>query len=369
MACELYLSEMANCIEEDFLPPNTSRKVESGKKKKSKKRKNDKVRNQGEPSLCLSFSPEHHSRSLNDMEKKKKHKKKKNKSVLKDKLALQPSNVPPELKMYKPSHKVIVKSNTGHHPIRSQALEEMSKRAPKAVKYVSHDRVKVRSKKRVLFDLSPKGSVVKTYRDAPQFAISKTTFICPGEEHETYAPILQGAKHCEESLESAEGIDSQDLFITQNTFLSPSLFPVPSDDELTSAPELKLTSQQQPSQELLQNVANKSTAEKATQTENFFTSPERSTFLNFQLNTLTKCTEQPVDLSLPQRQRGQKSMCTIREESDLHHHSKTDLTQLKVVQMRLNESFFFKMKGEKESPKSQCPLMKLEEDYGKKHKK
>lgn len=96
---------------------------------------------------------------------------------------------------------------------------------------------------------------------------------------------------------------------------------------------------------------------------------KHSTFLNFQLSKLTKCSEQAVDLSLPHRQRGQRSTTIMKEESDLHHRGKTDLTQINFVQMRLNESFFFKMKGEKESPKSQCPLKKLEEDYGKKQKK
>nr|XP_040018718.1 serine/arginine repetitive matrix protein 2 [Gasterosteus aculeatus aculeatus] len=36
-----------------------------------------------------------------------------------------------------------------------------------------------------------------------------------------------------------------------------------------------------------------------------------------------------------------------------------NLTQVRAVQMRLNESFFFKTKGERQSPRPQSPLMKL----------
>ncbi|KAK2841829.1 hypothetical protein Q5P01_012029 [Channa striata] len=38
---------------------------------------------------------------------------------------------------------------------------------------------------------------------------------------------------------------------------------------------------------------------------------------------------------------------------------KVDLTQVRAVQMRLNESFFFKTKGEGQSPRPESPLMKL----------
>ncbi|XP_078113843.1 uncharacterized protein LOC144522546 [Sander vitreus] len=38
---------------------------------------------------------------------------------------------------------------------------------------------------------------------------------------------------------------------------------------------------------------------------------------------------------------------------------KLDLTQVRAVQMRLNESFFFKTKGEGQSPRPESPLMKL----------
>ncbi|KAM7396278.1 hypothetical protein PAMP_019330 [Pampus punctatissimus] len=38
---------------------------------------------------------------------------------------------------------------------------------------------------------------------------------------------------------------------------------------------------------------------------------------------------------------------------------KMDLTQVRAVQMRLNESFFFKTKGEGQSPRPESPLMKL----------
>ena len=347
--------------------------MESKKKKKSKKLKKEKDKSKGKPSLCLSYGEDHHSRKIKDVEKKRrkdKKLKKKKKSALQDKSALQPGDIPTQSKKVNPPHEVTDKRYTDHHPIQTQELGNMNKCVPKAMKYVGQDinLVKVRPKKRVLFDLSPMGSMVTKYSDAPRYC-SNTTLIGTGKEHEANPPRFQAVKQCEESQGSTEYINSQDLFITQNTFLSPSLISGPSD-EVTSTPEFKQTKSQQPFQELLATVAWKSTVETATQTENFFTSTELSTFLHFQLNTMNKCTEPPVDLSLPHRERGQKTTSIVREESDMHQRNKTDLTQLKVVQMRLNESFFFKMKGEKkESPKSQCPLMKLEEDYGKKHKK
>lgn len=343
-------------------------------KKKSKKRKNDKAKDQWElqnvePSLLsISYIPDHHSKKRNDAAKKKKHKKNKGKSTLKDESALQPSQVAPPSKMKKLSHKAVVKSKMDT-PIKPQRLEDVSKHASKAKKGVHQDLGKAKPRKRVLFDLSPKGSVVQTYGGMSQFS-SKTPLVDAGEEHESHPPTVQADQHCEESPRGTDGLHSQDLFITQNTFLSPLLLQLSSDEEFQSTPQLKQTMSQQPlSQELEVTVASKSTAETATQTENFFTSPKHATFLTFQLSKLTKCCEPPVDLSLPHRQRGQRSMATVREESELHHRGKTDPTHINFVQMRLNESFFFKVKGEKESPNSQCPLKKLEEDNGKKPKK
>ncbi|XP_029010465.1 uncharacterized protein si:ch211-176l24.4 [Betta splendens] len=48
---------------------------------------------------------------------------------------------------------------------------------------------------------------------------------------------------------------------------------------------------------------------------------------------------------------------------------KVDLTQVKAVQMRLNESFFFKTKGDRQSPRAESPLMKLVQSRGMKNRK
>ncbi|KAF3689208.1 hypothetical protein EXN66_Car004880 [Channa argus] len=48
---------------------------------------------------------------------------------------------------------------------------------------------------------------------------------------------------------------------------------------------------------------------------------------------------------------------------------KVDLTQVRAVQMRLNESFFFKTKGEGQSPRAESPLMKLVQSRDKKSRK
>ncbi|XP_053091375.1 protein SCAF11 [Pangasianodon hypophthalmus] len=113
----------------------------------------------------------------------------------------------------------------------------------------------------------------------------------------------------------------------------------------------------------------------STQTENFFTSPLLATSLRFR--HWSTCTEVPMDLSLPKRSRLLQwegvskasedqhhpelnvTDLTQSDDSDSHLKSKADLSQLKVVQTRLNESFFFKLKGEGDSPKPMSPLMKF----------
>ncbi|KAK2838378.1 hypothetical protein Q7C36_013192 [Tachysurus vachellii] len=109
-----------------------------------------------------------------------------------------------------------------------------------------------------------------------------------------------------------------------------------------------------------------------TQTENFFTAPLLATSLGFRQQS--KCTEEPMDLSLPKRPQREAvrrasgdqripepnvTNLTQVDDSDSYLKSKADLSQLKVVQTRLNESFFFKLKGEGDSPKPMSPLMKL----------
>ncbi|XP_028307174.1 uncharacterized protein LOC114465966 [Gouania willdenowi] len=158
-----------------------------------------------------------------------------------------------------------------------------------------------------------------------------------------------------------------------------------------------------------------------TQTENFFTT-ELSSYLSIcQKTKSTSSLEElrPLDLSLPHRERKNLGSCFIPEvrhqaltqieenksasnswSSDLGHEVevgketldgaktmlstelrfeakcgdtttsseenensnrfyKLDLTQVRAVQMRLNESFFFKTKGEPQSPRPDSPLMKL----------
>ncbi|XP_077372398.1 uncharacterized protein LOC144015866 [Festucalex cinctus] len=150
----------------------------------------------------------------------------------------------------------------------------------------------------------------------------------------------------------------------------------------------------------------------STQTENFFTA-ELSSYLAFSTKRrLAACSDvlKPLDLSLPQRARKDTSSevkedetshrairaspfcCSAMKEledkkvvggsdkrkgaspltesqsksgdttasSDCNGQSKTvDLYQVRPVQMRLNESFFFKTKGDGQSPRPASPLMKL----------
>ncbi|XP_039502859.1 uncharacterized protein LOC120459040 [Pimephales promelas] len=186
----------------------------------------------------------------------------------------------------------------------------------------------------------------------------------------------------ESSLESstAEEMNSQDLFITQKSFLDPcvEISSSSSCNEATIATEA--TAMKAP-----EKSSSRSTAEATTQTENFFTFSALSSSLRFQQqkNTAT-CSEEPVDLSLPNRTRRThrpkhpalesanppklKISDTSSEDGDAGSKSKGDLLQLKVVQTRLNESFFFKVKGE-DSPKPMCPLMKFTESVEKRGKK
>ncbi|KAJ4938227.1 hypothetical protein JOQ06_002852 [Pogonophryne albipinna] len=141
----------------------------------------------------------------------------------------------------------------------------------------------------------------------------------------------------------------------------------------------------------------------STQTENFFTF-ELCSYLKFYESTRVAAHHdelKPLDLSLPQRARKDLGMrlsplggirgddhkepnlhecgCSDRTDGEVEpsgqHWSadmttssedeppgrsgKLDLTQVRKVQMRLNESFFFKTKGEGGSPRPESPLMKL----------
>ncbi|KAI4824676.1 hypothetical protein KUCAC02_013174, partial [Chaenocephalus aceratus] len=139
----------------------------------------------------------------------------------------------------------------------------------------------------------------------------------------------------------------------------------------------------------------------STQTENFFTL-ELCSYLKFYESTRVAAHRdqlKALDLSLPQRARtdlgmrlsplggvrgddhtepsvhdcggsdrteaelsGQQwspDVTTSSEDEPPGRSGKLDLTQVRAVQMRLNESFFFKTKGEGGSPRPESPLMKL----------
>ncbi len=205
----------------------------------------------------------------------------------------------------------------------------------------------VKRKKRVIFNLPPE-----------QSQAAKTNYEGFGKKQ------LVGGSSLESS--TAEEINSQDLFITQKSFVDPHV-EISSNSSCSEATTAKMP----------ENRSCSSTAEATTQTENFFTLPALSTSLRFQQQQNTsKSMEEPVDLSLPNRTRQKpgpkppmlKISDTSSEDGDTVPKAKGDLLQLKVIQTRLNESFFFKVKGE-DSPKPMCPLMKLTESVEKKTKK
>ncbi|TNN33009.1 hypothetical protein EYF80_056829 [Liparis tanakae] len=150
----------------------------------------------------------------------------------------------------------------------------------------------------------------------------------------------------------------------------------------------------------------------STQTENFFTA-ELSSYLDFRRRARAAARPedpQPLDLSLPRRARndpgrawplpggteepprepwsegadgkGETSLSlesepepkstdltTSGEDEPPCRSGRLDLTQVRAVQMRLNESFFFKTKGEGRSPRPESPLMKLVQGREVKHRK
>ncbi|XP_068579702.1 uncharacterized protein [Cebidichthys violaceus] len=152
-------------------------------------------------------------------------------------------------------------------------------------------------------------------------------------------------------------------------------------------------SEQSPSLSKRHSRSSVSTGSTSTQTENFFTT-QLSSYLSFcQKTRVTVHLEdlQPVDLSLPQRARKEQEdpsghhpwsggtggkrgpalspqsesepksadLTTSSEDEPPCRSGRLDLTQVRAVQMRLNESFFFKTKGERQSPRPESPLMKL----------
>lgn len=244
---------------------------------------------------------------------------------------------------------------------------------------------KARQKRKVMFKLSPEEILPKSQPCALTETFHSqlpSTYKLPSLN----TGLSGDGSHCklpvEENLESqntSEDINSQDLFITQKTFSDPyaDISSSLSTDEAPAVPPYQNSKQHRSPQE---KPLCRQTAEASTQTENFFTSPGVATSLRFYLqNTAATCFEEPVDLSLPTRSRQdlglrQWDIKPVEDqshpelkvtdemssnESDMLLKNKAALSQLKVVQTRLNESFFFKLKGEAESPKPRSPLMVL----------
>ncbi|RXN19121.1 THO complex subunit 2-like protein [Labeo rohita] len=307
------------------------------KNKKTKKEKKDKSKKSVPDFL---FNDSCHEAVFTQMQDTTKRKKPKKKSKLKEDFQQPKLNKQP--KQPKDTHQI--------QPVICISPDQETPHSTEKECYRSTKR-----KKRVIFNLPPE-----------QSQAAKTNVEEFGKKQ------LVG----ESSLESntAEEMNSQDLFITQKSFLDPYV-EISSGSSCSEATAVKA----------LENHAQRSRAEATTQTENFFTLPALSTSLRFlQQQSTSESTEEPVDLSLPNRTRqlhGSKQSTvdsakppklkisdTSSEDGDTAPKAKGDLLQLKVIQTRLNESFFFKVKGE-DSPKPMCPLMKLTESVEKKTKK
>ncbi|KAG9272121.1 hypothetical protein AMEX_G13075 [Astyanax mexicanus] len=245
-------------------------------------------------------------------------------------------------------------------------------------------------KKTVKFKLSPE-EILNTSKQYPTFHTQ------PYLTDKSHTPITENSHNRptfeEKSAEiqiTPEYINSQDLFITQKFFseLHEDISRSPSTDEGVAVPPYQNNIKyRQASQE---TPSCKQTAEASVQTENFFTSPGLAGSLRFHHKSRASiCTEEPIDLSLPKRTRQEVHLdqciskpvehqscselkitdLTSSDESDIPLKSRADLSHLKVIQTRLNESFFFRVKGEGESPKARSPLMMLTGSADKKLKK
>ena len=257
-----------------------------------------------------------------------------------------------------------------------------------------------KKKKKVEFNLSPMYLPAKHPRPA-NCCLTQTPIEDPIMRRESEDGLLTQGSQCRaaDDSQSIDEVNSEDLFITQKTFNVPPSETSSSDmseDASDSAARLTGLTQRprEPYLRLTQSKPTRTTSEAATQTQNFFT--ELSTYLRFQKLTETSSHQgalRPVDLSLPSRARaktsphplitvarvkGQKvspapgsrsSDMTSSEDNDSLLRSKMDLCQMKAVQMRLNESFFFKMKGEDRSPRPQSQLMKLKQSRAKKNRR
>ncbi|XP_056596018.1 uncharacterized protein si:ch211-176l24.4 [Triplophysa dalaica] len=344
------------------------------KSKKPKKERKDKTKTKRAADILLEDGC-HDTVSFTQMHDCKIRKKaKKNKIKTKEDSQLLPPIRTPK------SENQLKLSSTTHtgfthqiHPVicvsPDPSLKHSSKRGClNRVKEVEIDKIR----KRVVFNLPPEPSRATnthvkpfTTRNAYNSATYLPRAIYPGN-------LSQGKQLVgESSLESQatpEEMSSQDLFITQKSFSEPNL-------NLSSSAcgnDITIVSVQE-------EHSCRMTVDTATQTENFFTFPEVANCLRFQQQQKTStCTEEPMDLRLPRRARqvqranqpakhpvaiciGQPKLQisdTSSEDGDMMPKTKGELSQLKVIQTRLNESFFFKVKGY-DSPKPVCPLMKL----------
>ncbi|MCJ8734457.1 hypothetical protein PDJAM_G00235620 [Pangasius djambal] len=236
-----------------------------------------------------------------------------------------------------------VDTHTVEHGVRSGPGEQDA-----AQPILSSIQKEKKHKKRVVFNLSPVLLEPKplqnpfVVRDILQTQCynadaKKPSFnsIFPAEGRHSKPAMEENGT---ESQSTSDDINSQDLFITQKSFSDPYI-----------------------------DLCSSTSAEEALEPQGY-----TETFRHW-----STCTEVPMDLSLPKRSRllqwegvskasddqrhpePSVTDLTQSDDSDSHLKSKADLSQLKVVQTRLNESFFFKLKGEGDSPKPRSPLMKF----------
>nr|XP_055048347.1 uncharacterized protein si:ch211-176l24.4 isoform X1 [Misgurnus anguillicaudatus] len=344
------------------------------KSKKPKKEKKDKNKTKCAANILLHVDCDE-TDTLTQTQSKKRKKSKKKKFKLEEDFQLLPCVRKPKpekrLKQSGSTHTGLTQDPHWSDSVICISPDQVPKHSSKS----ECQKEKEKAKKRVVFNLPPEQNQAANTKDEPfptrNIPNSATSFLrAISSGNMSHWKQLIG----ESSLESqttAEEVNSQDLFITQKSFLDPSvdLSSSPSGNEISTIPA----------------PADRScrlTAEASTQTENFFSFPELSNSLRFQQQQKTSVsTEEPVDLSLPNRARQMQSQNlsakhspklkisdTSSEDSDIMPKTKSDLSQLKVIQTRLNESFFFKVKGY-DSPKPICPLMKLTESAEKKAKK
>ncbi|XP_066505458.1 uncharacterized protein si:ch211-176l24.4 isoform X2 [Hoplias malabaricus] len=247
-------------------------------------------------------------------------------------------------------------------------LEEFHKNST-LIKEVQH-------KRRVMFNLSPEEFQLISQQHPSTRRAQFSTDRVPSTNNAVSRCESHKKPLVEENVwesQSTDDINSQDLFITQKFFSDP-YADISSSPNMIAAVPLY---QEQPPKTSHKKLSSKQTAEASAQTENFFTSPRLATALEFlHQSKASMCSEEPMDLSLPYRSRQEVALhqwnakpaeghsypelktenIPSGDESDISK-GKADLSQLRVVQTLLNESFFFKMKGGEDPPKPASPLM------------